>query len=105
MLTPNFTIESELTSLRARQPQFAAQIKKLRDYVKGLTNDQHGLRDSFSEMLRAHSASQASKQQLDTALKDARQTASDVDKRTLNALENARHETENLSRSKSFRMS
>ena len=90
--------ESELSGLRAQQPKFADQIKKLRDYVKGLTNDQHGLRDSFNEIHQLYTAKQESKKQLDTRLEDVRQTASDIDKRTANALKEARHEMENLMR-------
>ena len=90
--------EGELSGLRAQQPKFADQIKKLRDYVKGLTNDQHGLRDSFNEVHQMYSAKQESKKELDIQLEDVRQTASDIDKRTANALKEARHEMENLLR-------
>lgn len=90
--------ESEISGLRAQQPKFADQIKKLRDYVKGLTNDQHGLRDSFNEIHQMYSAKQESKKQLDVRLEDVRQTASDIDKRTANALKEAKHEMENLLR-------
>ena len=90
--------ESELSGLRSQQPKFADQIKKLRDYVKGLTNDQHGLRDSFNEIHQLYSAKQESKKELDIRLEDVRQTASDIDKRTANALKEARHEMENLLR-------
>ena len=91
--------ENELSGLRAQQPKFATQIKKLRDYVKGLTNDQHGLRDSLNEMERMYTARRESKQQLDADLQDVRRTASDIDKRTASALKDARHEIENLMRS------
>ncbi|KAL8787848.1 MAG: hypothetical protein Q9195_007588 [Heterodermia aff. obscurata] len=90
--------ESELSKYRTRQPKFASQIKKLRDYVKGLTNDQHGLRDSFVSMQRIHSATCESKQQIDMSLQQVRATASDVDKRAANALKDAGHEIANLAR-------
>ena len=90
--------ENEISGLKAQQPRFADQIKKLRDYVNGLTNDQHGLRDSFNEIHQMYTAKHESKKQLDTRLEDVRQTASDIDKRTANALKEARHEMENLMR-------
>ena len=90
--------ETELSILRAQQPRYANQIKKLTGYVKGLTNDQHGLRDSFTAMERLHSAAHESKRQVDSALQDVRAKASIVDTRTTNALKNARHEIENLTR-------
>lgn len=88
--------ESELSTLRAQQLEYASQIKKLTDYVKGLTGDQHGLRESFAAMQRMHSAAHDSKQQLDTTLRDIRTQASSVDGRTANALRDARHELQNL---------
>ena len=90
--------ESELSKYRAKQPKFASQIKKLQDYVKGLTNDQHGLRDSFMSMQRLQSATRESKQQIDMSLQEVRATASDVDSRAANALKDAGREIENLAR-------
>lgn len=89
---------SELSKYRTQQPKFASQIKKLRDYVKGLTNDQHGLRDSFMSMQRMHSATRESKQQIDMSLQESRATASDIDKRAVKALKDAGHEMEYLAR-------
>ena len=93
-----FDQESELSKHRTRQPKFANQIKKLQDYVKGLTNDQHGLRDRFMSMQRMHSAAHESKQQIDVSLQESRSTASDIDKKVANALKDAGHEMENLAR-------
>lgn len=90
--------ESELSKYRAKQPKFASQIKKLQDYVKGLTNHQHGLRDSFISMQRLQSATRESKQQIDMSLQEVRATASDVDSRAANALKDAGREIENLAR-------
>ena len=93
-----FDQESELSKHRTRQPKFANQIKKLQDYVKGLTNDQHGLRDRFMSMQRMHSAAHESKQQIDVSLQESRSTANDIDKKVANALKDAGHEMENLAR-------
>ena len=90
--------ESKLSKYRTRQPKFASQIKKLRDYVQGLTNDQNGLRDNFKSMQRMHSAAHDSKQQIDMSLQQVRATASDIDKRAANALKDAGHEMDNLAR-------
>ena len=90
--------EGELSKYRTRQPKFASQIKKLRDYVKGLTNDQNGLRDSFMSMQRMHSATRESKQQIDMGLQEVRTTASNIDKKAANALKDAGHEMGNLAR-------
>ena len=90
--------EGELSNYRIRQPKFASQIKKLRNYVTGLTNDQNGLRDSFMSMQRMLSATRESKQQIDMGLQEVRTTASNIDKRAANALKDAGHEMGNLAR-------
>ena len=90
--------ETELSGFRAREPKFNSQIKKLTNYVKGLTNDQHGLRDSFMTMQRMHSAVHESKQEIVKSLEDVRGVVSHVDKRTVNALKDARQELSNLAR-------
>lgn len=66
--------------------------------MKGLTNDHHRLRDGFPILKRMHSAAHDSKQEIESSLEDVRGVVSDIDKRTVNALKDARQELTNLAR-------
>ena len=88
---------SELSKFRANKPIWESKIKRLSDYVKGLTNDHKRLRDDADDLQRQHTDIFVTGKELQSTLHDAQKSAEQERIRSQKLEDDARHRIETLS--------
>ena len=86
----------ELSTVNANKPIWECRIKRLVDYVKGLTNDQKRLREDANELYKQHEDLFVTKRQLQETLDDARKSVEQQRLRSQQYKNDARHRIESL---------
>ena len=66
-------LDKEVLDYEAKLPAWGAKVKKLSDFVRGLTNDHHGLRDKAKEMQQTQNDLRQEKMQLNAELDNVNQ--------------------------------
>lgn len=79
-----------LSRYEAKMPAWNTKIKKLSDYVHGLTNDHYSLRDKAKEIQEDQAELQHAKTQINTDLDNINQSLSDSALRSSDALNQAK---------------
>ena len=87
---------SELSKFRANKPIWENKIKRLSDYVKGLTNDHKRLRDDADDLQRQHTDISVTGKELQSTLQDAQKSAERERIRFQKLEDDARHRIETL---------
>ena len=87
---------AELSKIKANKPIWESKIKKLVDYVKGLTNDHNRLRDDADELHKQHKDVYIARQELHNTIDDARKSAELERIRAQRLEDDARHRIEAL---------
>lgn len=66
-------LDKEVLDFQAKMPAWSAKVKKLIDFVRGLTNDHHGLRDKAKEIQQNQKDLRHQKVQLNAELENINQ--------------------------------
>ena len=89
--------EEEISGYQAKLPRWNAKVKRLSDFIQGLANDHHGLRDKAKEIQEDQAKLLDAKMQLNTDMDDINQRLDDTVIRTKDALSDAKHDMQLLS--------
>ena len=87
---------AELSKIKANKPIWESKIKKLVNYVKGLTNDHNRLRDDADDLHKQHENVCIASKDLHNAIDDARKSAEQERIRSQRLEDDARHRIETL---------
>lgn len=83
-------LDREILHYEAKMPAWGAKVKKLSDFVRGLTNDHHGLRDKAKEIQQTQNDLRNEKTLLDAELDDVNQNLNATTDRTKNTVAEAK---------------
>ena len=86
----------ELSKVNANKPIWEDKIKRLVDYVKGLTNDHKRLREDANELYKQHEELFIAKRELQDTLDDARKSVEQQRLRSQQYENDTRHTIESL---------
>ena len=86
--------EAQLAKFKATKPGWERKIRKLSDYVQGLTNDHNRLRDDARELRDQSSSILQDREGLVSAVQEARQNITKQHSNSVRAVTEARHELE-----------
>ena len=87
---------AELSRIKANKPIWESKIKRLSDYVKGLTNDHKRLRENADDLQKQHTDVFVAGKELQNTLEGAQRSAEQERIRSQKCQDNARHEIESL---------
>ena len=87
---------TELSKLKANKPIWEGKIKRLTDYVKGLTNDHKRLRDDADDLQKQHTDVLVTSKEFHNTLEDAQKLAERERNRSQRLEDDARHRIESL---------
>ena len=87
---------AELSKIKSSMPTWESKIKRLSDYVKGLTNDHKRLREDADDMHKQYQHVFVAKTQLQNTLDDARKSLEQERIRFQQLDDDARHKIETL---------
>ena len=87
---------AELSKVKSSMPIWESKIKRLSDYVKGLTNDHKRLREDADDMNKQYQHVFVAKKQLQNTLDDARKSFEQERIRFQQLDDDARHKVETL---------
>lgn len=87
---------SELSKFRANKPIWENKIKRLIDYVKGLTNDHKRLREDADDLQRQHTDIIVTSKELQSTLQVAQKSAEQERLRSQKLEDDAQHRIETL---------
>ena len=80
----------KISVYQAKLPSWDAKVRKLSDFVQGLTNDHHGLRDKAREIQNNQNTLRAVKTQLESDFSEMNRSIQTTTSRTKDALAQAR---------------
>ena len=83
-------LEKEISDHQHRVPQWQAKIKKLSDFIQGLTNDHHGLRDKAKDIDEEQAKLRGVKEELKTNIGEIDQSVKDTAARTKETIAQAK---------------
>ena len=87
---------NELSIIKANKPIWESKIKRLSDYVKGLTNDHNRLRENADDLHKQHKDVSVAGKELHNMLEDVQKSAEQERIRSQRLEDNARHRIESL---------
>lgn len=87
---------AELSRIKANKPIWESKIKRLSDYVKGLTNDHKRLREDADDIQKQHTDVFVAGKELQDTLEGAQRSAERERIRLQKCQDDARHEIESL---------
>ena len=87
---------AELSRLKANKPIWESKIKRLSDYVKGLTNDHKRLREDADDLHKHHGDVVAAKEELHNTLVDVQESLKHERIKVQKLQESAHHEINTL---------
>ena len=96
---------AELSRLKANKPIWEGKIKRLTDYVKGLTNDHKRLRDDADDLQKQHKDVLVASKEFHNALEDAQKLAERERNRSQRLEDDARHRIESLAQTVQYQRS
>lgn len=83
--------EAQLTKFKAAKPGWERKIKRLSDYVQGLTNDHNRLRDDAKELQDRSISILKEREVLVSAVRETRENTTKQHSKSVQALTQARH--------------
>ena len=83
-------LEKEISDHQNRVPLWQAKIKKLGDFIQGLTNDHHGLRDKAKEINEEQAKLRGIKEELETNISETKQSVKDTAAQTKETIAQAK---------------
>ena len=83
-------LEKEISEHQNRVPLWQAKIKKLSDFIQGLTNDHHGLRDKAKEIDEEQAKLRGVKGELETNISEIDQSVKETAARAKEAIAQAK---------------
>ena len=87
---------AELSRLKANKPVWESKIKRLSDYVKGLTNDHKRLREDADDLHKHHGDVVTAREELHNAMVDVQESLKDERIKVQKLQDSAHHEIDAL---------
>lgn len=97
--------EAQLSKIKAAKPGWETKIRKLSEYVKGLTNDHNRLRDDARDVREQSGEILKEKKCLHDALQEVSQTTTEQHKKSRKLVTEARHDLEILEQKVQYQQS